>query len=178
MVHSWDGLRRADRHAHRPFAPRHRQCPPGAGPRPVARRPGQPPGRRDRREERPSEARDAARRNRRFTHRAAARLVEQGVGQLPGIGTGIPTEPDPHRMVQDVLPPRRSSTPTTARSCRGALRSRRPAGPQGATDCTRTDVRGPGGIRPARPRRARQRSRTDPAPSSGEGVHAGVARVS
>lgn len=52
----------------------------------------------------PPEARQAARQNRRFMNRAVAWLASQGIDQFLDIGTGIPTEPNLHRIVQDVVP--------------------------------------------------------------------------
>ena len=50
------------------------------------------------------QARDAARQNREFMNRAAAWLSAQGVDQFLDIGTGIPTEPNLHQIVQGVVP--------------------------------------------------------------------------
>ena len=52
----------------------------------------------------PPEARDGARQNREFMHRAAAWLAAQGTDQFLDIGTGIPTEPNLHQVVQKVVP--------------------------------------------------------------------------
>lgn len=52
----------------------------------------------------PPEARDAARQNREFMHRASAWLAEQGIDQFLDIGTGIPTQPNLHQIVQDISP--------------------------------------------------------------------------
>lgn len=52
----------------------------------------------------PPEAKDAARQNRQFMHRAAAWLATQGIDQFLDIGTGIPTEPNLHQIVQGIVP--------------------------------------------------------------------------
>ncbi len=52
----------------------------------------------------PAEARDAARQNRAFMHRAAAWLAAQGIDQFLDIGTGIPTQPNLHQIVQGIVP--------------------------------------------------------------------------
>jgi hypothetical protein len=46
----------------------------------------------------------AVRGNRLFMHRAARWMAEQGVDQFLDIGTGIPTEPNLHQIVQSVNP--------------------------------------------------------------------------
>jgi SAM-dependent methyltransferase len=48
--------------------------------------------------------RTAARTNRAFMHRAARHLAEQGMRQFLDIGTGIPTSPNLHEVVQAVAP--------------------------------------------------------------------------
>src|SRR4051812_46507757 len=55
-------------------------------------------------EQLPPEARDAARQNREFMHRAVAWLAGQGVDQYLDIGTGIPTAPNLHQIVQRIVP--------------------------------------------------------------------------
>ncbi len=55
----------------------------------------------------PEEARGSAARNRAFMHRAAAWPTKNGVDQILDIGTGIPTEPDLHQIVQTIRPARR-----------------------------------------------------------------------
>jgi hypothetical protein len=42
--------------------------------------------------------------NRRFMHRAVRYIAEQGVDQFLDIGTGIPTSPNLHEIVQEVTP--------------------------------------------------------------------------
>jgi hypothetical protein len=48
--------------------------------------------------------RTAARSNRMWMHRAARYAAEQGITQFLDIGTGIPTEPNLHEVVQEVVP--------------------------------------------------------------------------
>ncbi|GAA0587091.1 SAM-dependent methyltransferase [Kribbella sandramycini] len=48
--------------------------------------------------------RTAAQSNRMWMHRAARYVAEQGVTQFLDIGTGIPTSPNLHEVVQQVLP--------------------------------------------------------------------------
>ncbi|WP_280423745.1 SAM-dependent methyltransferase [Nocardia carnea] len=50
------------------------------------------------------DARKVARANRDFMHRAARFAAESGIGQFLDIGTGIPTEPNLHQVVQEVNP--------------------------------------------------------------------------
>jgi len=42
--------------------------------------------------------------NRRFMHRAVRYAAEQGIDQFLGVGTGIPTQPNLHEIVQEVNP--------------------------------------------------------------------------
>src|SRR3712207_191710 len=49
-------------------------------------------------------ARDAARANRRFMQRAVQRLAALGVQQFLDVGTGLPTSPNVHEIVQAVHP--------------------------------------------------------------------------
>ncbi|MFI5714255.1 SAM-dependent methyltransferase [Nocardia sp. NPDC051750] len=49
-------------------------------------------------------ARRVARANREFMHRAARFAALEGIGQFLDIGTGIPTEPNLHQVVQEVNP--------------------------------------------------------------------------
>ncbi|MEV5551123.1 SAM-dependent methyltransferase [Streptomyces sp. NPDC052309] len=91
----------------------------------------------------PAEARDAARQNRAFMHRAAAHLAAQGVDQFLDIGTGIPTEPNLHQIVQRTVPTARvvyaDNDPIVLRHAEALLVSR----PEGATDYIQADVREP-----------------------------------
>src|SRR5690242_21546504 len=52
----------------------------------------------------PEETRGNAARNRAFMHRAAAWLAKNGVDQFLDIGSGIPTEPNMHQIVQAIAP--------------------------------------------------------------------------
>ncbi|EGX57790.1 hypothetical protein SZN_21061 [Streptomyces zinciresistens K42] len=89
----------------------------------------------------PPEARDGARQNRQFMHRAAAWLAAQGIDQFLDIGTGIPTEPNLHQIVQNVVPSARvvyaDNDPIVLRHAEALLVSR----PQGATEYIQADVR-------------------------------------
>ncbi|MGW1158511.1 SAM-dependent methyltransferase [Streptomyces sp. NPDC002513] len=91
----------------------------------------------------PAEARDAARHNRQFMHRAARWLAAQGVDQFLDIGTGIPTEPNLHQIVQATVPTARvvyaDNDPIVLRHAEALLVS----SPQGVTDYVQGDVREP-----------------------------------
>ncbi|MFG2939671.1 SAM-dependent methyltransferase [Streptomyces sp. NPDC048282] len=94
----------------------------------------------------PPEARDAARQNRQFMNRAAAWLAAQGVDQFLDIGTGIPTEPNLHQIVQEIVPSAKvvytDNDPIVLRHAEALLISR----PEGATDYIQADVRDPEAI--------------------------------
>ncbi|MFD0307913.1 SAM-dependent methyltransferase [Streptomyces sp. NPDC127119] len=94
----------------------------------------------------PPEAKDAARQNRQFMHRAAAWLAAQGVDQFLDIGTGIPTEPNLHQIVQDIVPTAKvvytDNDPIVLRHAEALLVSR----PGGVTDYIEADVRQPEAI--------------------------------
>ncbi|KOV56984.1 SAM-dependent methyltransferase [Streptomyces sp. MMG1121] len=94
----------------------------------------------------PAEARDAARQNRQFMHRAAAWLAGQGIDQFLDIGTGIPTEPNLHQIVQRVVASAKivytDNDPIVLRHAQALLVSR----PEGVTDYIEADVRRPGEI--------------------------------
>ncbi|MDF3299213.1 SAM-dependent methyltransferase [Streptomyces tropicalis] len=94
----------------------------------------------------PPEARDGARQNRAFMQRAAAWLAAQGVDQFLDIGTGIPTEPNLHQIVQRVVPTARvvytDNDPIVLRHAEALLVSR----PEGTTDYIEADVRRPADI--------------------------------
>ncbi|MFD5817001.1 SAM-dependent methyltransferase [Streptomyces sp. NPDC127038] len=89
----------------------------------------------------PPEARDAARQNREFMHRASAWLAEQGIDQFLDIGTGIPTQPNLHQIVQDITPSAKvvytDNDPIVLRHAEALLVSR----PEGVTDYIQADVR-------------------------------------
>ncbi|WP_210583675.1 SAM-dependent methyltransferase [Streptomyces sp. GESEQ-35] len=91
----------------------------------------------------PPEARDAARQNRQFMHRAAAWLAGQGIDQFLDIGTGIPTAPNLHQIVQNIVPSASvvytDNDPIVLRHAEALLVSR----PEGATDYIQADVRRP-----------------------------------
>jgi hypothetical protein len=94
----------------------------------------------------PPEARDAARQNREFMHRAAAWLAGQGIDQFLDIGTGIPTEPNLHQIVQHIVPAAKvvytDNDPIVLRHAEALLVSR----PEGITDYIEADVRRPDAI--------------------------------
>jgi len=97
-------------------------------------------------EQLPPEARDAARQNREFMHRAVAWLAATGVDQFLDIGTGIPTAPNLHQIVQEIRPASRvvytDNDPIVLRHAEALLVSR----PEGVTDYIQADVRAPGEI--------------------------------
>lgn len=84
-----------------------------------------------------------ARVNREFMHRAVRLLAEQGIRQFLDIGTGIPTEPNLHQVVQDVSPDARvmyaDNDPIVLRHAEALLRST----PEGVTQFVQADVREP-----------------------------------
>jgi len=94
-------------------------------------------------EQLPPQARDAARQNRQFMHRAAAWLASQGVDQFLDVGTGIPTEPNLHQIVQNIVPSAKvvytDNDPIVLRHAEALLVSR----PEGVTDYIAADVREP-----------------------------------
>lgn len=91
----------------------------------------------------PPEAKDAARQNRAFMNRATAWLATQGVDQFLDIGTGIPTAPNLHQIVQEIVPSARvvytDNDPIVLRHAEALLVSR----PEGMTDYIQADVRAP-----------------------------------
>ncbi|WP_328580897.1 SAM-dependent methyltransferase [Streptomyces sp. NBC_00370] len=84
-----------------------------------------------------------ARQNRAFMHRAVGWLAHEGIDQFLDIGTGIPTEPNLHQIVQDITPRARvvytDNDPIVLRHAEALLISR----PEGATDYVEADVRDP-----------------------------------
>ncbi|WP_394428428.1 SAM-dependent methyltransferase [Streptomyces sp. SGAir0957] len=94
----------------------------------------------------PPEARDAARQNREFMHRAAAWLASEGVDQFLDVGTGIPTAPNLHQIVQRVVPAAKvvytDNDPIVLRHAEALLVST----PEGRTDYIQADVRDPKAI--------------------------------
>ncbi|MGW7084640.1 SAM-dependent methyltransferase [Streptomyces sp. NPDC054871] len=91
----------------------------------------------------PPEAKDGARQNRAFMHRASAWLATQGVDQFLDIGTGIPTAPNLHQIVQEIVPSARvvytDNDPIVLRHAEALLVSH----PEGMTDYIQADVREP-----------------------------------
>ncbi|WP_394428310.1 SAM-dependent methyltransferase [Streptomyces sp. SGAir0957] len=91
----------------------------------------------------PAEARLNAMRNRAFMHRAAAWLAHQSIDQYLDIGTGIPTKPNLHQIVQGIVPTARiayaDNDPIVLRHAEALLVS----DPAGATDYLEADVREP-----------------------------------
>ncbi|MEV6793030.1 SAM-dependent methyltransferase [Streptomyces sp. NPDC051320] len=94
----------------------------------------------------PPEAKDAARQNRQFMRRAAAWLAGTGMDQFLDVGTGIPTQPNLHQIVQGTVPAARivytDNDPIVLRHAEALLVSRA----EGATDYVQADVREPGTI--------------------------------
>ncbi|MFE1949486.1 MULTISPECIES: SAM-dependent methyltransferase [Streptomyces] len=94
----------------------------------------------------PAEARNNAMRNRAFMHRAAAWLAQSGIDQFLDIGTGIPTKPNLHQIVQKIVPSARvaytDNDPIVLRHAEALLVS----SAEGATDYIEADVRDPRGI--------------------------------
>jgi hypothetical protein len=79
-------------------------------------------------------------------HRAAAWLAKKGVDQFLDIGTGIPTEPNLHQIVQAIRPDARivyaDNDPIVLRHAEALLTST----PEGVTDFFHADVRQPATI--------------------------------
>ena len=95
---------------------------------------------------RPTVVRDI-RANRAFLRRAAAWLAsEAGIGQFLDIGTGIPTKPNVHEIVQAVIPSARivyvDNDPMVLSHARALFASR----PEGRTDYIDADLREPAKI--------------------------------
>ncbi|MHB9859409.1 SAM-dependent methyltransferase [Streptomyces sp. YIM S03343] len=88
----------------------------------------------------------AARINRKFMNRAGRLLAESGVRQFLDIGTGIPTAPNLHQVVQEAAPAARvvyvDHDPIVLRHAEALLRST----PEGLTKYIEADVREPGKI--------------------------------
>ncbi|MEV6752594.1 SAM-dependent methyltransferase [Streptomyces sp. NPDC051214] len=91
----------------------------------------------------PPEAKDAARQNRAFMNRATAWLAAEGVDQFLDIGTGIPTAPNLHQIVQRAVPSARvvytDNDPIVLAHAEALLVS----SPEGMTDYIQADVREP-----------------------------------
>ncbi|ADB31599.1 protein of unknown function DUF574 [Kribbella flavida DSM 17836] len=90
--------------------------------------------------------RTAARSNRMWMHRAARYVAERGVTQFLDIGTGIPTSPNLHEVVQEVVPEARivyaDNDPIVLAHSRALLTS----GPRGKTAYLEADVTDPQSI--------------------------------
>ncbi|QNP69249.1 SAM-dependent methyltransferase [Streptomyces roseirectus] len=82
-----------------------------------------------------------ARANRRFMQRAARTAAEAGLRQFLDVGTGIPTEPNLHQVVQGVVPEARvvyaDNDPIVLRHAQALLRGT----PEGVTQYVHADVR-------------------------------------
>ncbi|MEW2548500.1 SAM-dependent methyltransferase [Streptomyces sp. NPDC047002] len=91
----------------------------------------------------PVDGRDSARQNRAFMIRAVSWLAESGTDQFLDIGTGIPTEPNLHQVVQRIRPSARivytDNDPIVLRHAEALLVST----PEGTTDYVEADVRDP-----------------------------------
>jgi hypothetical protein len=91
---------------------------------------------------RPAIVRDI-RANRDFMRRAVAYLAAEGVRQFLDIGTGIPTQPNLHEVVQDIAPDARvvyaDNDPMVLSHARALLSST----PEGATSYIQADLRDP-----------------------------------
>jgi S-adenosyl methyltransferase len=91
---------------------------------------------------RPAIVRDI-RANRDFMRRAVAYLAARGVRQFLDIGTGIPTEPNLHEVVQDIAPNARivyaDNDPVVLAHARALLAST----PEGTTSYIQADLRDP-----------------------------------
>ena len=94
----------------------------------------------------PAGARGNAARNRAFMHRAPAWPAKNGVDQFLDNGTGIPTEPNLHQIVQAITPDARivyaDDDPIVLRHAEAMLTSTL----EGATDFLHADVRQPATI--------------------------------
>jgi hypothetical protein len=92
---------------------------------------------------RPAIVRDI-RANRDFMRRTVAYLAHQGVRQFLDIGTGIPTQPNLHEVVQDIAPDARivyvDNDPVVLTHARALLAST----PEGVTSYIQADVRDTG----------------------------------
>jgi S-adenosyl methyltransferase len=91
----------------------------------------------------PEDSKAAARQNRAFMHRAVSWAAREGFDQFLDIGTGIPTQPNLHQVVQRVNPSARivytDFDPIVLRHAEALLIST----PEGATDYIQADVREP-----------------------------------
>ncbi|ATM24646.1 hypothetical protein SMD44_p10147 (plasmid) [Streptomyces alboflavus] len=89
------------------------------------------------------EIRTVARANRSFMHRASLLLAQRGISQFLDIGTGIPTPPNLHQVVQGVNPSAKvvyvDNDPVVLRHAEALLRSTK----EGQTRYVEADVRDP-----------------------------------
>jgi hypothetical protein len=94
----------------------------------------------------PEKVKLTARQNRAFMHRSVEWVARQGIDQYLDIGTGIPTEPNLHQIVQAVDPTCRvvytDNDPIVLRHAEALLVSK----PQGETDYLQADIRDPANI--------------------------------
>ncbi|MBO1329942.1 SAM-dependent methyltransferase [Streptomyces sp. VRA16 Mangrove soil] len=94
----------------------------------------------------PPEVRVGALQNRAFMGRAVAHLARLGVDQFLDIGTGIPTAPNLHQIVQAIVPSAKvvytDNDPIVLRHAEALLVS----SPEGVTDYFHADVRQPESI--------------------------------
>ncbi|MDJ1132876.1 SAM-dependent methyltransferase [Streptomyces iconiensis] len=90
--------------------------------------------------------RNAARANRAFMHRAARYLAERGIHQFLDIGTGIPTSPNLHEVVQSMVPAARvvyaDNDPIVLAHARALLTG----SPEGRTAYVEADITEPDSI--------------------------------
>ncbi|MFF5337164.1 SAM-dependent methyltransferase [Streptomyces sp. NPDC013181] len=91
----------------------------------------------------PEPAKAGVAQNRAFMHRAAAWAAREGIDQFLDIGTGIPTRPNLHQIVQEINPAARivytDNDPIVLRHAEALLVST----PEGVTDYLEADVRSP-----------------------------------
>jgi S-adenosyl methyltransferase len=91
----------------------------------------------------PDFLRYAAEQNRGFMRRAVAWAAGEGIDQFLDIGTGIPTEPNLHQVVQRIVPSARvvytDNDPIVLRHAEALLQST----PEGLTDYIEADIRQP-----------------------------------
>ncbi|MFF7728868.1 SAM-dependent methyltransferase [Streptomyces sp. NPDC008001] len=89
---------------------------------------------------------DAARMNRAFMHRAVSHLAREGLTQFLDIGTGIPTSPNLHEIVQGITPAARvvytDNDPIVLAHAAALLRGR----PEGRTTYVQADATVPDSI--------------------------------
>jgi trans-aconitate methyltransferase len=84
--------------------------------------------------------------NRAFMHRVARHLAEQGVRQFLDVGTGIPTSPNLHEVVQSVTPDARVVYVDNDPMVLIHARARMASSPEGRTAYVQADMRDPDAI--------------------------------